>query len=257
MYSWPIFRQLVELLHWILVSLHDWFSSIGLSEDWTWGLAIIGLTIIVRLILFPLTWKQYKSSQAMQVLQPHIKELQRKYKDDRAKLQQETMKLYQEHKVNPFASCLPLLLQLPVFIGLYVAISGRADYLDQVTRPGAQERELPVDPQARRAGPHLHPAGPLHRHADDLDRTHAGLAVRPHTALADARHAAHLRGLPVQLPVGAVRLLGHDQHLDDRPAARHPSHHAEAGPGECRRRRQGRWGEGCSARRSAAASWSR
>ena len=133
MYSWPIFRQLVELLHWILVSLHDWFSSIGLSEDWTWGLAIIGLTIIVRLILFPLTWKQYKSSQAMQVLQPHIKELQRKYKDDRAKLQQETMKLYQEHKVNPFASCLPLLLQLPVFIGLYVAISGRADYLDQVT----------------------------------------------------------------------------------------------------------------------------
>ena len=124
MYNLPVFKQLILLLHWILDSLHTWLASIGLSEHWTWGLAIIGLTIIVRLVLFPLTWKQYKSSLHMQALQPHIKELQRKYKSDRAKLQQETMALYQEHKVNPFASCLPLLLQLPVFISLYAAIKG-------------------------------------------------------------------------------------------------------------------------------------
>jgi len=119
-----ILKPLVELLHWVLVAIHDALASIGLSEDWTWGLAIIGLTIIVRLIMFPLTWKQYRSSRAMQALAPQIKELQRKHKGDRTKLQQETMRLYQENRVNPFASCLPLLLQLPVFFALYWTIRG-------------------------------------------------------------------------------------------------------------------------------------
>jgi YidC/Oxa1 family membrane protein insertase len=123
-----ILKPLVELLHWVLMWIHDTLSSIGLSEHWTWGLSIIGITIIVRLIMFPLTWKQYKSSRAMQALAPHIKELQKKHKNDRATLQQETMKLYQEHRVNPFASCLPLLLQMPVFFALYYTIRG-TDYL--------------------------------------------------------------------------------------------------------------------------------
>jgi YidC/Oxa1 family membrane protein insertase len=109
-----ILGPLIDLLTWIL----DWLYGIGL----TWGQAIIGLTIIVRLILFPLTWKQYKSAGEMQAIQPQIKELQKKYKNDRGKLQQETMKLYQEHRVNPFASCLPLILQLPVFLSLYYTI---------------------------------------------------------------------------------------------------------------------------------------
>ncbi len=124
MYNLPILSQLILLLHWILVTINDWLASLGLGPEWTWGLAIIGLTVIVRLILFPLTWKQFSSAQSMQAIQPKIKELQKKYKNDRGKLQQETMKLYQEHRVNPFASCLPLLLQLPVFIGLYAAIKG-------------------------------------------------------------------------------------------------------------------------------------
>ena len=123
-----ILKPLVELLHWVLVWIHDALASMGLGRQWTWGLAIIGLTIIVRLIMFPLTWKQYKSSRAMQALAPHIKELQKKHKGDRATLQQETMKLYQEHRVNPFASCLPLILQLPVFFALYWTIKG-TDYL--------------------------------------------------------------------------------------------------------------------------------
>ena len=124
MYNWPILKQLVLLLHWILVTINDFLASLGLGPSWTWGLAIIGLTIIVRLVLFPLTWKQFSSAQSMQVIQPQLKELQKKYKSDRGKLQAETMKLYQEHRVNPFASCLPLLLQLPVFISLYAAIKG-------------------------------------------------------------------------------------------------------------------------------------
>jgi YidC/Oxa1 family membrane protein insertase len=123
MYNLPVFSQLIELLHWVLVTLSDFFKPLGYS--WQWGLAIIGLTIIVRLILFPLTWKQYKSAQQMQLIQPQIKELQKKYKNDRGKLQEETMKLYSEHRVNPFASCLPLLLQLPVFIALYATIAGK------------------------------------------------------------------------------------------------------------------------------------
>jgi YidC/Oxa1 family membrane protein insertase len=122
-YNLPILSQLILLLHWVLVTLSDFFAPLGYR--WQWGLAIIGLTIIVRLILFPLTWKQFSSAQAMQAIQPKIKELQKKYKNDRQKLQQETMALYQEHRVNPFASCLPIVLQLPVFISLYAAIAGR------------------------------------------------------------------------------------------------------------------------------------
>ena len=124
LYNLPVLSQLILLLHWVLVTIESALASIGLGPEWTWGLAIIGLTIIVRLILFPLTWKQFSSAQAMQAIQPKIKELQKKYKNDRGKLQSETMKLYQEHRVNPFASCLPLLLQLPVFICLYAAIKG-------------------------------------------------------------------------------------------------------------------------------------
>jgi YidC/Oxa1 family membrane protein insertase len=132
LYNLPVFKQLIELLHWILVSLNDALASLGLGPNWSWGLAIIGLTIIVRLVLFPLTWKQFSSARSMQAIQPLLKELQKKYKGDRAKLQQETMKLYQEHRVNPFASCLPLLLQLPVFMSLYYAIRG-TPYLDPAT----------------------------------------------------------------------------------------------------------------------------
>ena len=109
-----IFGPLVDLLRGILRAIHDVIGS--------WGWAIIILTIIVRLILMPLTFKQFRSAQAMQQLQPKIKELQRKYKSDKRKLQEETMKLYQEYRVNPFASCLPLLLQMPIFISLYYAI---------------------------------------------------------------------------------------------------------------------------------------
>ena len=139
MYSWPLFKQLVLLLHWVLVSINGFLqNTLGLPSYWSWGLAIIGLTIIVRLILFPLTWKQFASAQAMQAIQPKIKELQKKHKNDRGKLQQETMALYQEHRVNPFASCLPLLLQLPVFISLYAAIKGLGPLSAPVYQPSVE-----------------------------------------------------------------------------------------------------------------------
>jgi YidC/Oxa1 family membrane protein insertase len=89
----------------------------GLVGDW--GMAIILLTVSIRVVLLPLTWKQTKSMLEMQRIQPKIKELQTKYKDDKEKLQEETLKFYQENKVNPLGGCLPALLQMPVFFGLY------------------------------------------------------------------------------------------------------------------------------------------
>ncbi|HEV2998993.1 MAG TPA: YidC/Oxa1 family membrane protein insertase, partial [Solirubrobacteraceae bacterium] len=85
----------------------------------SWGLAIIGLTVVIRAALVPLTFRQLKSMQEMQRLAPQINALKTKYKDDKQRQQQEIMKFYQENKINPLASCLPLLLQLPVFISLF------------------------------------------------------------------------------------------------------------------------------------------
>jgi len=85
----------------------------------SYGLAIIGLTVAVRLVLFPLTAKQARSMQKMQLIQPEIKKLQAKYKDNRQQLNEEIMKFYKENQVNPMAGCLPLVFQLPVFWALY------------------------------------------------------------------------------------------------------------------------------------------
>jgi YidC/Oxa1 family membrane protein insertase len=88
-----------------------------------YGFAIIGLTVLVRLALFPLTAKQARSMQKMQLVQPEIKRLQAQYKNDRQKLNEEIMKFYKENKINPMAGCLPLLLQMPVFFALFRVLS--------------------------------------------------------------------------------------------------------------------------------------
>ena len=84
-----------------------------------WVLSIIGLTLVIRAALIPLFVKQIKSSRNMQLIQPKVKELQKKYGHDRERLAQETMKLYKETGTNPFASCLPILLQMPIFFALF------------------------------------------------------------------------------------------------------------------------------------------
>ncbi|MDD5621768.1 MAG: YidC/Oxa1 family membrane protein insertase [Actinomycetota bacterium] len=87
-----------------------------------YGIVIILLTIIVRIVLVPLTISQTRSMAKMQKIQPEIKELQKKYKDDKQKLQQETMEFYKKNNVNPLAGCLPLLFQMPVFFALFQAL---------------------------------------------------------------------------------------------------------------------------------------
>jgi len=100
-----------EGLFWVLQALY------GVVGDY--GVAIIGLTILIRIALLPLTIKQTKSMYELQRIQPKIKALQEKYKNDKEKLQEETLKFYQENKVNPFGGCLPLLLQMPIFFALF------------------------------------------------------------------------------------------------------------------------------------------
>ncbi len=107
-----IIQPLIDAVDWILLRFHD---NVGLS----WGMSIIALTIVVRAALIPLTLKQFKSMQRLQQLQPQIKAIQAKYKDDKQRQNQEMMKFYQENKVNPLGSCLPLVFQLPVFLALF------------------------------------------------------------------------------------------------------------------------------------------
>jgi YidC/Oxa1 family membrane protein insertase len=105
----------------------------------SYGVAIILLTILVRVVLLPLTLKQLRSMQAMQRVQPKVKELQRKYKGNRQKLNEELMKLYKEHQVNPLGGCLPLLLQLPVFFALYQVLSSPIEAVAVPTTPPPAE----------------------------------------------------------------------------------------------------------------------
>ena len=111
-------------LYWItsllLSGFHTFFGSVfGPTSGWSWVLAIVGLTVVIRAALIPLFVKQIKSSRNMQLLQPKVKELQKKYGHDRERLAQETMALYKETGTNPFASCLPILLQMPIFLALF------------------------------------------------------------------------------------------------------------------------------------------
>ena len=121
-------QPLVDLADSVIVFLHD---DVGLG----WGWAIVGLTVIVRLAILPLTIKSIKGMNAMRALQPQVKQIQEKYKGDRQKMNEAMMRFYKENKVNPFASCLPLLLQLPVFFALYQLLNGQ-EFKDQVAASG-------------------------------------------------------------------------------------------------------------------------
>ena len=114
-----MWEQAKHLLLALLEFMHGTLNNIGMTDKFSWGIAIILLTLLVRAVMYPLTRKQMTSMQKMQKLQPMINVLQEKYGDDKESLNRETMALYKEHKVNPASGCLPLLIQLPVFILLY------------------------------------------------------------------------------------------------------------------------------------------
>ena len=114
----------------VLVGFHKfWSLFLDPASGAAWALSIVGLTLMIRALLIPLFVKQIKSSRNMQLLQPKVKELQKKYGHDRERLAQETMALYKEAGTNPFASCLPILLQMPIFLALF-------RLLDQAAKKG-------------------------------------------------------------------------------------------------------------------------
>ena len=126
------FGAIMQPLYWVvsglLVLFHAlWAPLFGTDNGWTWTLSIMSLTVVIRVALIPLFVKQIKSSRNMQLLQPKVRELQKKYGHDREKLGQETMKLYRENNANPLASCLPLLLQMPIFLALFQVLDGAAN----------------------------------------------------------------------------------------------------------------------------------
>ena len=126
--SLPLASIFTDIPEWVVVFFHD---TVGLG----WGPAIVALTFTVRLLILPLSLKQIRSMRAMAELQPHIKAIQQKHKNDKQRQQQEMMRFYQENEINPLASCLPLVLQIPVFISLYYMLKGDSFQEDVLASP--------------------------------------------------------------------------------------------------------------------------
>ncbi|GLY26869.1 membrane protein insertase YidC [Kineosporia sp. NBRC 101731] len=126
-----ILRPLEYVVAWLMVGWHSVWTSIGLPESSgiTWALSIVGLVVVIRIVLIPLFVKQIKASRGLQLIQPELRKIQAKYKgktdpDSRQKMTQETMALYKDTGTNPFASCLPILLQAPIFFALFRVLNG-------------------------------------------------------------------------------------------------------------------------------------
>src|SRR3954451_1359157 len=124
-----VLQPLIDVNEAIIKFFHD---TVGLG----WGPAIIGLTCVIRLAILPLTFKQVRSMQALQTLQPEMKKIQERYKDDKQRMQQELMKFYQEHNFNPLSSCLPLALQFPFFMSLFY-LQRSSEFKSELHAPGS------------------------------------------------------------------------------------------------------------------------
>src|SRR4051812_32419539 len=129
MYIANVLQPLVDACQWILEFWHDLVGG-------SWGWSIILLTFTVRLAILPLTFKGVKSMQRLQTLQPEIKKIQARYKDDKQRMNQEVMAFYQREKVNPLGSCLPLVLQIPFFISLFSLLRSSTFQADIASNPG-------------------------------------------------------------------------------------------------------------------------
>jgi YidC/Oxa1 family membrane protein insertase len=120
-----VLQPLEDLLAWVLTNLHD---TVGLS--WAWS--IVALVVIVRMLLVPLTVRQIHSMQNLQAHAPEMKKIQQQYKHDRQKMNAEMMAFYKENQINPAASCLPILAQFPIFIGLFFVLR---DFEEEILGP--------------------------------------------------------------------------------------------------------------------------
>ncbi|MCB0921440.1 MAG: membrane protein insertase YidC [Actinobacteria bacterium] len=122
-----ILEWLEIAVSWILVTFHSLLSPIfGAASGAAWGLSIVGLVIVIRILLIPLFVKQIKAQRNLQLIQPQMKEIQKKYAGDKQRQSEEMMKLYRESGTNPLSSCLPILVQAPIFFALFRVLQGMA-----------------------------------------------------------------------------------------------------------------------------------
>ncbi|AKJ12062.1 protein translocase component YidC [Streptomyces incarnatus] len=122
-----LFSFITTPVSWVIVQFHKMYGAIfGADTGWAWGLSIVSLVILIRICLIPLFVKQIKSTRAMQTLQPEMKKIQERYKNDKQRQSEEMMKLYKETGTNPLSSCLPILAQSPFFFALYHVLNGIA-----------------------------------------------------------------------------------------------------------------------------------
>ncbi|MBO3095102.1 membrane protein insertase YidC [Cellulomonas dongxiuzhuiae] len=170
---------LMVVVAWIMVRFHELFTWIGLdpTSGAAWGLSIVGLVIVMRILLIPLFFKQIKASRGMQLVQPEMQALQKKYKGksdpaSREAMSREMMELYKKHGTNPFASCLPILLQSPIFFALFRVLFelprlaagtyDRADAIGPMTRELAAQAEAATIWGAPLSGTFLKADGNVH-----------------------------------------------------------------------------------------------
>jgi YidC/Oxa1 family membrane protein insertase len=122
-----LFSFITTPVSWVIVQFHSVYGSLfGPDTGWAWGLSIVSLVILIRICLIPLFVKQIKATRAMQTLQPEMKKIQERYKNDKQRQSEEMMKLYKETGTNPLSSCLPILAQSPFFFALYHVLNSIA-----------------------------------------------------------------------------------------------------------------------------------
>ncbi len=143
------------LVAWIMYGFHQFFTGIGMpaASGWTWALSIVGLVLVMRAAMIPLFVKQIKASRKMQLIQPELQKIQKKYKgksdpESRQAMTQETMELYKKEGTNPLSSCLPILVQSPFFFGLFRVLrglediaTGKHDQIGPITKTVASQAE--------------------------------------------------------------------------------------------------------------------
>src|SRR5690625_1807013 len=137
---------------WLMVQFHKLFTFVGLDHDsgWTWALSIVGLTVVIRALLIPLFVKQIRAQRGMQMIQPEMKKIQAKYKGrsdsaSRQAMAEEQMEIYKRTGTNPFSSCLPLLLQMPIFFSLFRVLRALPDIAAGETAMGGSDSGVAAD----------------------------------------------------------------------------------------------------------------
>ena len=217
-----VLSPIENALAWLLEHLHD---TVGLS----WGWSIVALTIIVRICLVPIMVKQIHSMQRMQAHMPEMKALQQKYKGDRQRLNEELMKFYKENQINPAASCLPMLVQIPVFFALYFVLR---NFTKHVSALPSELHWLIVPNITAHVTEHWSGYVLLVLYlGSQVGYAYFGYASEHSEESAHPVHGRALLRPAVRepLPGGPALVLDDDQPVDRRPGDHHSADGAEAG----------------------------